>query len=1209
MVLMFRLNTRQTVEVGSSKLDAISGELEETISGSRTQAMMLAVEVQPYLENMAALEKFIYAKKAVLSKQTDGVCYNAYIACDEWYIIPDFDPTDDYNAVKRSWYTGAVQQDGAPFVSDPYVDAMTGNVCYTVSVLLNDKRTVVALDYSMDNIQHHISQMHDKGSRDAVIVTSDGIIAGSTDVYLAGKQLTDVLPEYTGVFSLVKDSEDSVTADQRGDILFASKTGFGWYLIVCENSWSLYKSTYLQLIIMVSVSLVIAGVIIVLSMMSIRSAKRAEEALDSKEEFLKRITSRLREPLNRINNSADVRNVKYSTDLSQDMKNIREASNKLGEMIDELVSYSSIVRSDDTENKIRKRKIKIDTNLRALILGALVISMGMCMYISINAGVLSVKGQMKGAVTSYSNKLDEWVNKEKSTLDMFCSMISTKPEMLDDYDETVEFLDGITKQYPEISVSYMTVYKNDNETYMNNGWKPDEGWHVEERDWYRQTMSTAEGWSISMPYFDQQTGYYCVTFSEKVYDSKTNEFLGIFGIDFYMDKLVEILGSSYSGGSYAFLVDAGGDIINHPYGKYQMTTESSRNIVEFDYNDAEPDGDTIRFFKDYDDTYKLMLADKNKASGFTVYYVSTIGNAFGRILIYMILSSVVLIVSAITVYKLMTGVMRMHDEANEKLRESADAAIAAGEAKSSFLAQMSHEIRTPINAVLGMNEMILRESDGDIREYALNIKSAGRTLLSLINSILDFSKIGDGKMEIIAVEYDTANMIQNVVSAVKQRADDKGLTLIVNADRNLPTTLLGDDVRISQVITNLLTNAVKYTEKGSVTLTIKCMERIDKTAKIYVEVRDTGIGIREEDMDRLFESFRRLDEKRNRNIEGTGLGMSIVTGLLDMMNSRLDVKSTYGEGSTFSFTIEQGIVSRKDMGDYKLYRSDAGEMRSDNKYLYAPEADVLVVDDNEMNLRVAMGLMKMHGIVPDTALSGAQGIEMIKKKHYDVIFLDHMMPVMDGMETLERIKAEKLIDESTAVIAMTANVFSGASDTYTQAGFDDYLGKPVESKLLESKLIRSIPDNKKQFKRKRSKTSETDKNVSEDSFTAEELRDLNLLCPQLSIVTGMGYCMDSREFYIDTLKGFVDSDRREQLQKTFDEHDMENFRICVHGLKSSALTIGAMVISEHAKALEIAAKEHDYEFIEKIYGTLALEYTQLLEGIGKVLKYEQDNGM
>lgn len=1205
IVLMFRLNTSSTMELGSNKLDAISGELEETISDAKTDAMMLALEVQPYLGDMQRLEELIINKKNELYERTDGICYNAYIACEDWFIIPDFVPDDDFDAVKRSWYTGALQAGGAPYVTDPYVDAMTGDVCYTVSVMLGDGRTVVGVDYSMENVQQHIKQMYHSGGRNAVIVTTDGIIAGCTDETLVGKLLINEIPDYSGIYSLAENSTDSVTAKQRGDILFAARTDFGWYLIVCENNWSLYRSSYMQLIVMVAISLVIAGVIIVLSISSARSAKKAEDALAHKENFIKKITTKLREPLNKINSSADQRNVKYSTDLSRDMKNIREASGRLSEMINELVSYSSIVGSNSEPEKKKTRKLKIDSNFRALILGALTIGIGLCVYININSGLRSGRGQMEKAISSYDFKLVDWVNKQKSILDMFCSVVSAEPEMLEDYDSAVEFLDSITKQYPEISVSYMTDPNRENTVYMNTGWKPDEGWRVEERDWYKQTMDSPEGWSISLPYFDSRTGLYCVTFSERVYDSRTGDFLGIFGIDFYMDKLVDILGSSYSGGSYAFLADASGDMINHPYGKYQMTTQGATNIVELSYNIVEPDGETVKLLNDYDGTLKLIIAKKNETSGFTVYYVSSIGNAFGQIFVYMVLSSIVLIASAIIIYKLMTSVMRLHDEANLKLIESADAAIAAGEAKSSFLAQMSHEIRTPINAVLGMNEMILRESDGDIKEYALNIKSAGRTLLSLINSILDFSKIGDGKMEIIPVEYDTANSIRTVVSAVGQRAKDKGLEFIVNADKTIPSVLFGDDMRISQVVTNLLTNAVKYTEKGSVTLTVKCESIVDKTVGLYVEVKDTGIGIREEDMGRLFESFRRLDEKRNRNIEGTGLGMSIVTKLLEMMNSKLEVQSVYGEGSTFSFRLEQGIINRSPMGDYTKYRSSVREERSDNKYLYAPDAKVLVVDDNEMNLKVAAGLMKLHGITVDTVLSGAQALEIVKTKHYDIIFLDHMMPVMDGMEVLERLRAGKLIDGSTSVIAMTANAVSGANEMYLAAGFDDYLSKPVEGKVLESKLISALPDEMKHFKKNTRRRSE-ESGVSEDSFTAEELRDLNLLCPQLSIVTGMGYCMDSREFYIDTLKGFVEADKREQLRKAFEAHDLESFRISVHALKSSAMTIGAMVISEHAKTLEFAAKEGDHEFIDKIYGTLAMEYTRLLEGIGKVLKYEQD---
>ncbi|MBR1723806.1 MAG: hypothetical protein IJ723_02130, partial [Ruminococcus sp.] len=294
-----------------------------------------------------------------------------------------------------------------------------------------------------------------------------------------------------------------------------------------------------------------------------------------------------------------------------------------------------------------------------------------------------------------------------------------------------------------------------------------------------------------------------------------------------------------------------------------------------------------------------------------------------------------------------------------KLEKSA--ADAANKAKSSFLAEMSHEIRTPINAIIGMNEMIMRTSkEADTLDYSSNIDSASRTLLSLINSILDFSKIEDGKMEIVTVKYRTADMIHGLTDPVRERVKTKGLELILDIDESLPSYLYGDDVRVGQVIQNLLTNAVKYTEKGSVTLSVRNAGRDGDSVLIGVSVRDTGIGIRQEDMHKLFESFSRLEEKRNRNIEGTGLGMSIVTKLLAMMDSKLKVESVYGEGSEFSFTLRQGVADPSPMGS--LSENETIHRRKDSCELYAPNARVLVVDDNEMNLKVARSLLGLFGI-------------------------------------------------------------------------------------------------------------------------------------------------------------------------------------------------------------------------------------------------------
>ena len=286
----------------------------------------------------------------------------------------------------------------------------------------------------------------------------------------------------------------------------------------------------------------------------------------------------------------------------------------------------------------------------------------------------------------------------------------------------------------------------------------------------------------------------------------------------------------------------------------------------------------------------------------------------------------------------------------------------ANKAKSSFLADMSHEIRTPINAVLGMNEMILRESgEAPIREYAKNIQSSGRALLALINSILDFSKIEDGKMEIIPAEYQTVAMLQYLVASISQRAKNKGLSLIVKVDENLPTVMLGDDMRISQVIMNLLTNAVKYTNEGSVTLTVSQVGRDGDQIDMKVEVADTGIGIRREELPKLYETFERLDKEKNRNIEGTGLGMAIVTRLLSMMDSKLNVESEYGKGSVFSFVLRQKIIDPSPIG--KMETGLEGTFDNDSIKTYresfrAPTAKVLVVDDTSMNLIVVKNLLK-----------------------------------------------------------------------------------------------------------------------------------------------------------------------------------------------------------------------------------------------------------
>ena len=397
----------------------------------------------------------------------------------------------------------------------------------------------------------------------------------------------------------------------------------------------------------------------------------------------------------------------------------------------------------------------------------------------------------------------------------------------------------------------------------------------------------------------------------------------------------------------------------------------------------------------------------------------------------------------------------------EELKEQKRLADSANRAKSTFLANMSHDIRSPINAVLGMDEMILRESkENQIISYAYNIQTAGKTLLSLINDILDLSKVEEGKMEIIPVQYDLSSMVVDLVNLIQERAVKKGLKFELDVNRKIPCLLNGDEIRIKQCVLNLLTNAVKYTKEGTVRMSVDFEPSDNGTILLLFKVKDTGIGIKQEDMEKLFAAFTRIEEKRNRNIEGSGLGMSIVQKLLSLMGSELAVSSVYGEGSEFSFEVKQEVVSKEEVGDItKRFNETREHRRKYNELFHAPEARILVVDDTEINLDVIEHLLKRTLVQIDRAMSGYEALNLVKMHSYDCIFIDHVMPEMDGIETLQEMKKLKET-EGAVFIALTANAISGARQMYLDAGFTNYLSKPVEGEKLERLLYECLPKEK-----------------------------------------------------------------------------------------------------------------------------------------------------
>ena len=534
--------------------------------------------------------------------------------------------------------------------------------------------------------------------------------------------------------------------------------------------------------------------------------------------------------------------------------------------------------------------------------------------------------------------------------------------------------------------------------------------------------------------------------------------------------------------------------------------------------------------------------------------------------------------------------------------------VRANEAKSQFLANMSHEIRTPINGILGMDSVLLKEChDENLREYAKNIQSAGQSLLSIINDILDISKIESGKMEILTIRYQLFSVLNDCYNLTKIKLQNKPVSFIMQINEKLPSWLYGDEVRIRQIINNFLSNAVKYTKEGNITFELDFEEKTDEQILLVITVRDTGIGIKEEDLGKLFESFTRIEEKRNRNIEGTGLGLNLTKNLVNLMGGEVFAESTYGKGSCFTAKIPQKIADAKPMGDFgKRYQQYLSTSDDDKLSFLAPDAKILVVDDVTMNLKVVEGLLKATKIQIDTAVSGSECQECVKTTPYQMIFLDHMMPEMDGLETLEHMK--NLADNpnaQTPVIMLTANAIVGAKEEYIEAGFTDYLTKPIrETELLEM-ILKYLPEelvceNGGQGIEK-SQDAQDMEQPEAGGEGAEPLQRLEQL-EGLDVKTGLTYCMNEEDFYIEMLQEFLQADKASQLKHFLAEEDWDNYRTTVHALKSTSLTIGAAHLSGEAKALEMAAKEGNMDYIRSHHDGVMDEYKELTDHLKEILE-------
>ncbi len=515
-------------------------------------------------------------------------------------------------------------------------------------------------------------------------------------------------------------------------------------------------------------------------------------------------------------------------------------------------------------------------------------------------------------------------------------------------------------------------------------------------------------------------------------------------------------------------------------------------------------------------------------------------------------------------------------------------AEAADKAKSNFLANMSHEIRTPMNAIVGMAEFILRDSADEVaKRHATRIKSASRTLLTIINDILDFSKIESGKMELVNDSYQLSHLIADITSMLNARLQTKPVTFKTEIDGNIPNRLYGDEVRLKQILINLLGNALKFTHGGSITLTLR-HEKIDAThCRLFGTVSDTGIGIKPEDLKNIFSSFTQVDTRRNRAVEGTGLGLAICRQLIELMDGSIRVESEYGKGTTFFFDVVSAVEGWQNLSEAQMTPMERAGAAFHATFC-APEARALVVDDNEMNLEVAEGILEPYKIKIVRAVNGPEALERFAEETFDIIFMDHMMPGMDGVEAMRRIRMMKGGEEAV-IVALTANALSGAAAEYKKLGFQAFLAKPIAPKSMENILRRLLP----------ARLLQPVEETSEESAAAgvASSHAVDVLKDAIDEESALKYCMGSRTFLEKMLATFRKNEKTKQIETFFRAKDWDNYRIVVHSLKGNALTVGALKLSEHAKELEYAARDDRIDEIMEKHEPFMKEYRALLDAI------------
>ena len=1181
-------------------------ELTAWINTNATIIDSLSAEITTsgiYNDGYEAFHTYLAKNCALLNK--DGRIYDIYFTYPDNSMVcaSDFvaDGSVDYIHT-RDWFVVAAGT-GELFYSTPYRDSDSGKPVITISqgVYVNNVlQGVLAADIFVDVLVNIIREANVAPNSYAFLVDQNlGMIVHPDPAYAFDDVPHAVMdiPDapYADVISKIRSgsSETVYLKDYDGverGIVVSRMENTGWYVGIATGKAELMQGVdalIRSLLIAAAIAVVIGGGIAVLLAHVLDKMNRQQQEYETQ---VRTLESRM----------------------------LHENKTK---------SSSLPVFSLDAPQSVQAEETDISGRMKLLVPMMLIflLMVGMVIYTSRtirDVAVTNIREVGEDRISAAAAELENYLETSKSTLWVTADTVD---HMVHSGASPEDVLDYITvetqNQKQQFDVNITGFYGYVMGEYLDGlAWVPPENYDPTRRDWYRAAVEADGEATIIAPYIDAQTNDVIISISRMLSNGED-----VLSVDVMMNQIQQIVSTLHiKGKGYSFIVDRDGMLIAH-----QDVEKSGRYLTE--------DEDQLvlidKILETRNGTFEIQTG-RSKSTVFVRqiaeqwYVVIVIDNAEltaevrRQMIINVLICMVIFVLIAFfyllgqqneKAYSLRIAQMREEEQKQayeaRVLKLEKAAADQANRAKSDFLAEMSHEIRTPINAVLGMNEMILRESTAegtqirdqaaiavlkDISGYAGNIESAGNSLLTIINDILDFSKIEAGRLEISEGAYQLSSLMNDVCNMVFLRAREKGLDFFLEVEPGIPDGLYGDEARLRQIITNLLTNAVKYTQQGSVRMTVRGeaeTAKIGRPILLTVSVKDTGIGIRLEDQEKLFTKFQRVDLQHNSTVEGTGLGLAITRSLLAMMGGEIHLESVYGKGSTFTVTVPQEIRDPEPIGDFHTrFRENMADAHVYETSFRAPDAQILIVDDTRMNLTVALALLKKTEIGITSATSGAEAVELASKTHFDLILMDQRMPEMDGTEAMQRIRRQADgLNTSTPVICLTADAVIGARERYLAQGFTDYLTKPIDSVALEKMLVKYLPAEKVILH-----TAEGTATPESDTDEFAALREIGI-----DSQTGLGYCQGDAALYQIMLREFVQGadEKQSSLQTYYDAGDWKNYGVLIHSLKSSARMIGAAALSEMAAALEAAADREDADAIHERHVEMMETYRTLTEAL------------